>query len=483
MSSQPSASAVPPDHQPPPSSTLLPRKRRHRWIWAVVLIAFGLLFYWVIAQHQKSQQAAMGGGRRGMMTGPVPVVPATSKTGSLGVYLDAIGTVTPVYTDSITAQVTGVITDVHYREGQLVSKGDPLIDIDPRPYAAQLAQAQGTLERDQNLLAEAQMDLARYQQAWAKNAIPRQTLEDQEKLVLQDQGTVKNDQGVVDYDTVQLGYCHIASPISGRVGLRLMDPGNLVTANSTTTLVVVTQIKPITVIFTVAEDNLSQVLDQMKQHKTLTVQAWDRSNATQIGTGKLLTVDNQIDTTTGTVKLRAEFRNENSGLFPNEFVNTRLLVTTLENQIQVPSSAIQHNGDTAFVYLIEPGPGKPTGAAGSAQGNNTSSTTGNGSPKGGTNQGGGSGKGTASGAGNQSGAGQKGGNSGGGTQKAQFHVVMQVVKTGVTDQGWTAVQGIQSGVQVADSSFDKLQDQSDITISKIAIPDTQTTIAGEGNAP
>ena len=192
---QPLFASHPAAGQAPEDST---KKRRHRWIWVVILLAFGLLFYWVITQHQKSQQAAMGGGggRRGVMAGvAVPVVPATSKTGSLGIYLPAIGTVTPVYTDSITAQVTGVITRVHYREGQMVQKGDPLIDIDPRPYEAQLAQAQGALERDQNLLAEAQMDLERYQEAWAKNAIPRQTLEDQEKMVLQDQGTVKNDEG------------------------------------------------------------------------------------------------------------------------------------------------------------------------------------------------------------------------------------------------------------------------------------------------
>ncbi len=174
----------------------------------------------------------------------------------------------PLYTDSITAQVTGVITAVHYREGQYVRKGDPLIDIDARPYAAQLAQAQGLLERDQNPLAEAQMDLDRYKQAWAKNAIPRQTLEDQEKLVLQDQGTVKNDEGTVQYDQVQVDYCHITSPISGRVGLRLVDPGNLVTANSTTTLVVVTQEQPITVIFTLGEDNLPRGSAALKGRQT-----------------------------------------------------------------------------------------------------------------------------------------------------------------------------------------------------------------------
>ncbi len=478
MSSQPSASIAPPNHQQPPSTTPPARKRRHRWIWAVVLIAFGLLFYWVITQHQKSQAAAMGGGgRRGMLAGvPVPVVPATSKTGSLGIYLPAIGTVTSVYTDSITAQVTGVIAEVHYREGQMVKKGDPLVDIDARPYEAQLAQAQGALERDQNLLAEAQMDLERYQQAWAKNAIPRQTLEDQEKLVLQDQGTVKNDEGTVQYDQVQVGYCHITSPISGRVGLRLMDPGNLVTANSTTTLVVVAQMQPITVIFTLAEDNLGQVLAQMRKGAKLSVEAWDRTNTTQVATGRLATVDNQIDTTTGTVKLRAEFQNANGALFPNEFVNTRLLVNTLENQIMVPSSAIQHNGDTAFVYLIKPGPGNPSA---SSQGGSSSSPSGGTSSGGGSQKGGGS-QGTGAG---QKGSGSASGGASGSGGKAQFHVVMQIVKTGATDNGWTAVTGIQSGVMVADSSFDKLQDQSDIIISKVGIPDTQTTISGESNAP
>jgi len=228
------------------------QKRRHRWVWAVVLILFGLLFYWVIQHEQKSQTAAMAGGRRGGF-GAVPVTTATARKGSINVYFDALGTVTPVYTAAITSQVTGVVTAVHYREGQMVEKGDPLIDIDPRPFEATLQQAQGILERDQNLLAQATMDLERYKVAWSKNAIPRQTLEDQEKIALQDQGTVKNDEGTVQYDQVQLGYCHIVAPIPGRVGLRLVDPGNLVTANSTTTLVVVTQMQPITVVYTLAE--------------------------------------------------------------------------------------------------------------------------------------------------------------------------------------------------------------------------------------
>lgn len=477
MTSQPSSSIAPPDRQLPPT-TDPPRRRRHRWIWAVVLIAFGLLFYWVFSYSKKNQAAvagAGGGGRRGTVPGiAIPVVPATAKAGSLGVYLEAIGTVTPVYFVSMTAQVTGVITDVHYTEGQYVKKGDPLIDIDSRQYAAQLAQAQGTLERDQNLLAEAQMDLTRYQTAWAKNAIPRQTLEDQEKLVLQDQGTVRNDEGTVQYATVQVGYCHIVSPISGRVGLRLVDPGNLVTANSTTTLVAIAQVQPITVIFTLAEDDLDQVMEQMRHGNRLTVDAWNRDRSTKLASGKLMTVDNQIDTTTGTVKLRAQFPNSDGALFPNQFVNTRLLVRTLENQIMVPSSAIQYNGDTAYVYLIKPGPGKPNAASGQGAGRSAG-------------QGGYSGSGAAPTAGSgksgggRSGAGGSGPNGAQGGEKAQYHVVMQIVKAGVTDNGWTAVQGIPAGTTVADSSFDKLQDQADISISKIGIPGTSTP--GESSAP
>jgi len=334
--------------QSPADST---KKRRHLWIWVTVLLLFALLFWWVWKQHSASPTA--GGGRGAGAGGTVAITTATAKKGSIGVYLDAIGTVTPTYTDSITAQVTGVITVVHYREGQDVRKGDPLIDIDSRPYAAQLLQAQGALDRDQNLLAEAQMDMKRYQDAWAKNAIPRQTLEDEEKVVLQDQGTVQNDQGTIQYDQVQVAFCHITSPIDGRVGLRLVDPGNLVTANSSTPLVVIAQIHPITVIFTLAEDSLPEVLKQMHTGKALEVDAYDRTQQKMLEQGKLITVDNQIDTVTGTVKLRAQFANSNSLLFPNQFVNTRLLVKTLENQTLVPSSAIQHNGTADFVYVIQ----------------------------------------------------------------------------------------------------------------------------------
>jgi multidrug efflux system membrane fusion protein len=314
----------------------------------LILLLFGILF-WAILHHQQAAKAPSG---RGAMGGPVTITTETAKKGDIGVYLNAIGTVTPVYTDAITSQVTGLVSVVHYREGQMVRRADPLIDIDSRPYRAQLLQAQGALERDTNLLAQARMDLERYQAAWARNAIARQILEDQQKVVLQDEGTVKVDQGVVQYDEVQVGFCHLTAPISGRVGLRLIDPGNVVQANSTTPLVVITQIDPITVVFTIAEDSVGQVMAQMHHGKSLPVTAYDRGDEAKIATGKLQTIDNQIDTTTGTVKLRALFPNKNDVLFPNLFVNTKLLVNTLHGVTLVPSSTIQQNGDISYVFVV-----------------------------------------------------------------------------------------------------------------------------------
>jgi multidrug efflux system membrane fusion protein len=321
-------------------------------VWVIILALFGLLFWWVMHRKQ-APAAAGGGGRRAALGGTVTLNVRTAKKGSIGVYLDAIGTVTPVYTTTMISQVTGVITQVNYREGQLVRRGELLIQIDPRQYAANVLAAQGALDRDTNLLAQAEMDLKRYQEAWARNAIPKQTLDDQEKLVLQDQGTVKADQGTLQFDQTQLAYTHIDSPINGRVGLRLVDPGNLAVASAATALVVVTQLQPITVVFTIPEDNVSQLEQQMKHGKPLLVDALDRSNQSNLASGKLEATDNQIDTTTGTLKLRAIFDNKDNALFPNQFVNARLLLQTLENVVLIPSSAIQHNGDTSYVFLIQ----------------------------------------------------------------------------------------------------------------------------------
>jgi multidrug efflux system membrane fusion protein len=318
----------------------------------LLLLAAVIVF---AVKHESDTKAATAKRTQGAAKATVTATVATAKKGNIGVYLDAIGTVTPFYTTSIIAQASGVLTAVHYSEGQFVRKGDALIDIDPRPYEAQLLQAQGVLERDTNVLAQAQMDLERYRTAWAQNAIQKQLLDDQEKIVLQDQGTVKNDQGTVNYDQTQLNYCHITAPISGRAGLRLVDPGNVVQANGSTALVVITQVQPITVIFTLAEDSLAQVQARMRQIHTLPVDAMDRSQTTKLATGKLYTIDNQIDTTTGTVKLRALFDNKDGALFPNQFVNTRLLVNTQEGVTLIPTAAIQHNGAVAFVYVVANG--------------------------------------------------------------------------------------------------------------------------------
>ncbi len=410
-----STAPVPPDHSRAAPESGSSHSRKKYWIWIVVFILAGLSLYWIFAGNNQSQPAAQAtGGRRGF-SGPVTLTAATATKGDIGVYLNAIGTVTALYTDSITAQVTGKITAVHYQEGQYVRKGEPLIDIDARPYEAQVVQAEGALERDQNLLAQAQMDLKRYEDAWARNAIPRQTLEDQQKLVLQDEGTVKNDQGTLTYDQVQVIYCHIEAPIDGRVGLRLVDPGNLVTANATTTLVVITQIQPITVVATISEDDLAEVMSQPHRGIGLVLDAWDRANDKKLATGKVISFDNQIDTTTGTIKLRASYDNKNGELYPNEFVNTRLLVKTLHDQVLLPSSAIQHNGSTAFVYVI---------------------------------------------------------------QNDQANI--RNVKTGVSEGGKTAVEGVSAGEVVADSSFEKLQNGSKVTISKTPL---QISTPAGGNAP
>ena len=329
---------------------------RQRWfLWTSILLLLLLAAIGIFNIHKNNVKAAAAKRALAAVKPSVTITAATATKGQIGIYLDAIGTVTPVYTASITAQASGVLTAVHYSEGQYVQKGDALIDIDPRPYQAQLMQAEGALERDSNILAQARMDLDRYRTAWAGNGIAKQLLEDQEKIVLQDQGTVKNDQGTVNYDQVQLSYCHISSPIAGRVGLRLVDPGNVVQASAAAVLAVITQVQPITVIFTMPEDSIGQVQARMRQMHTLPTDAWDRAQTIKLASGKLQSIDNQIDTTTGTVKLRAAFDNRNGALFPNQFVNTRLLVNTLDGVTLVPTNAIQHNGQIAFLYVVTSG--------------------------------------------------------------------------------------------------------------------------------
>jgi membrane fusion protein, multidrug efflux system len=352
----------PPDHQltsaSPGGAPKPPRKRRH-WVWILLLLAFAVILVVILRQHDDSSKtgASAGAGRRGF-GGPVTLTVAAAQKGDIGVYRDAIGTVTPVYTASIYNQVTGVITEVHYREGQTVQKGDPLVTIDPRQYQAQVESAEGALARDTNILSQAKMDLERYQKAWERKAVAKQQLDDQEKIVAQNEGLVKADQGTLDFDRVQLSYCHIVAPFTGRVGLRLVDPGNLVQSSGSTVLAVVAQIQPITVVFTLAQDYLPDVFAQKGRGIGLGVDAFDREQTKKLGSGKLLALDNQIDTTTGTVKLRAIFDNRNQALFPNQFVNTRLLVSTEHGVTLIPTATIQHNGQVSFVYVITNGVAK-----------------------------------------------------------------------------------------------------------------------------
>jgi multidrug efflux system membrane fusion protein len=391
------------DHQ---IAAPVPFRRRHKVAWAFIWCLLLLLALALVLYFRRREEAAKKAAALAAKPAPgITVTSATAKKGSIGVYLDSIGTVTPVYTASITSEVTGLIVAVHYQEGQIVKTDDPLVDIDPRPYRAMLLQAQGALERDQNVLAQAQMDLARYRAARARNAIAQQILDDQEKLVLQDEGTVKNDQGTVQYDQVQVDFCHIASPIAGRVGLRLVDPGNVVQSAGTVTLAVITQLDPTTVIFTIPEDSLGQVATRLSKGAKLPVDAFDRTALKRIASGTLLTLDNLIDTTTGTVKGRAQFDNKSNVLFPNQFVNTRLLVNTLQGVTLLPSSAIQQNGQASFVYVIQ---------------NNIAH--------------------------------------------------MRSVKPEITDAGMTQIDGINPGDVVANSSFDKLQDNSVVVVSNQAVP-------------
>ena len=279
---------------------------------------------------------------------------AAVAVGDLDVYLDGLGTVTPVYTVTVVSRVAGEITEIHFKEGQIVKKNDLLAVIDPRPYEAALIQAQGQLARDIASLKNARIDLVRYQNAYKDHAIPQQELATQQATIDQDEGTVKLDQGNLEAAQVNVDYTHIRSPIDGRVGLRNIDLGNVVAANGTTGLCVITQLQPITVIFTIAEDEIDEVAAAMTSGRALQVLALDRSKQHQIDAGTLLTIDNQVNTTTGTVRARATFPNTRNELFPNQFVNARLLVKTLTQVNLVPQAAIQLNNEVAFVYAVQP---------------------------------------------------------------------------------------------------------------------------------
>ena len=339
----------------PNASTRHPHKTRHWLAWLIVLAVTGALLLPLLHKRSIAAESAGGGGRGVSFSGDAtPVNLATVKVGEMPIYLDAMGTVTPQTTINVFSQVSGKVLSVQYQEGQLVKQGQTLVEIDPRPTQAQLEQAQATLSRDQATLQQAQVNLRRYEAALEDHAIAEQTVSDQRSLVAQTEGIVANDQAAVRFNDVQLGFCNIVAPISGRIGLRLVDAGNTVFAGAGTTIATITQVDPITVVFAIAEDHLSDVRQQIHRGRTLTVDLYDRDQSSKIASGKLLSLDNQVDTTTGTVKLRALFSNPQGTLFANQFVSTRLQVDTLRNAKMIPTIAVQYNGQQAFVYLAQP---------------------------------------------------------------------------------------------------------------------------------
>src|SRR5258705_8654663 len=389
-----------PEESPPsPAVNRAPPKRGARWIFFFLLLLFGFVAFFFFQRQGKGNGATA---KPPPAPVPVAITTAIAVKGNIGVYINALGTVTPLSTVTVNSRVDGQLMSVNYREGQIVRKGDVLVEIDPRPFQALLTQAEGQLARDKALLENAYIDLKRFQLAYTKNAIPKQQLDTQVATVHQDEGIVKNDQGVLDNARVQLAYCHITSPISGRVGLRLVDPGNIVHATDTTGMLVINQVQPISVIFSVAEDYLPQIMAQLRHGNRLPVDAFDRTQQKKISSGSLLTPDNQIDTTTGTIRLKALFPNADLALFPNQFVNARLLVDTQRDVTLVPTAAIQRNGQGAFVYVVQP----------------------------------------------------------------DQTVAMRPVSVGTTDGNVTAVEGVNAGDTIAVDGFDKLQNGVKVVVRK-----------------
>ncbi|AOI78224.1 MdtA/MuxA family multidrug efflux RND transporter periplasmic adaptor subunit [Burkholderia sp. NRF60-BP8] len=357
---------TPPSKDPAP--TVARRPRRTLLLGTVAVVVIGGLLWWhpwnrtpAAGSTAKSAGAsAAAGSHRGrggpaaMANVPQPVQVATATQGEMPIVLSALGTVTPLANVTVKTQLSGYLQSVSFQEGQIVKKGDVLAQIDPRPYQVALENAEGTHARDAALLATARLDLKRYQTLLAQDSIASQTVDTQASLVKQYEGAVKTDQAAIDSAKLNLTYARITAPVSGRVGLRQVDPGNYVTPGDTNGIVVITQLQPMSVIFTTSEDNLPQILKQVNAGQKLSVTAYNRNNTVPLETGSLATLDNQIDTSTGTVKLRANFDNKEGMLFPNQFVNTRLLVDVIRNATIVPTSAVLTGSIGQFVYVVKP---------------------------------------------------------------------------------------------------------------------------------
>jgi multidrug efflux system membrane fusion protein len=352
-SDEPGASPEPSDG----SSTGPHGARRHtaRRLWAAGLMLTCLLgvgTYVLLTRSGRAQSARTQSNAAGAR--PVPVAAAAARQEDVGVYLTALGSVLPLNSVTVKSRIDGQLVAVYFREGDTVKPGDPLAEIDPRPFEVQLAQAEGQMAKDQALLDNARKDLDRYRVLYAQDSIARQQVDTQESLVHQFEGTVKADQAQIDNAKLQLAYCRITAPLGGRVGLRLVDPGNMVHASDANGLIVITQLRPIAVVFAIPEDSLQPVLAQLHAGKHPSVDAYDREQSRRLATGSLLTADNQIDPTTGTVKLKAVFPNTDDALFPNQFVNARLLLDVKRGATVVPVAAVQRGTQGPFVYVVRP---------------------------------------------------------------------------------------------------------------------------------
>ena len=326
--------------------------RRCLWQYRIRVGLVAVLVIFGVYEIGRWIYPSTSGGGHSPQAAAQTVGAGTVALGNIRVVVNALGTVTPLATVTVQTQINGQLTDVGFTEGQLVKKGDYLAQIDQRPYEILKAQYQGQLAHDEGLLAQSQLDLKRYQTLVSQNSIARQQADDQAFVVQQYVGSVQLDQAQIDAETLNIAYCHIVSPVTGRVGLRLVDPGNYVQTASSTGIAVITQLQPITVIFSIPEDDLPEIMPQLNAGTQLGVTAWDRANLHELATGAVSAVDNQIDTTTGTVKVRAQFDNVDNALFPSQFVNARLLVKTLENAITVPTSAILSGSPGSYVYVI-----------------------------------------------------------------------------------------------------------------------------------
>jgi multidrug efflux system membrane fusion protein len=347
---------LPPQAEATHESRLKATWRAHWRIWLAVVVVIAIIagvIAWAVLRAPANAPAAKGRGGFDPNARPLPVVAAPARKGNIDVRIDALGTVTPRNMVVVHSRVDGQLMSVAFREGQTVKAGDLLAQIDPRPFEVQLTQANGQMARDQAQLKNAQVDLERYRTLLTQDSISKQQVDTQEALVRQYQGAVQSDQGAIDNAKLQITYSRITAPISGRVGLRQVDPGNIVHASDANGLVTITQVQPITVIYPVPEDNVPRIVKRVQSGQEVAVEAFDRSGKNKLATGRLLTFDNQIDTATGTVKLKAEFPNQDAALFPNQFVNVRMAVETRQDVTLAPTAAIQRGAPGTFVFLVK----------------------------------------------------------------------------------------------------------------------------------